>query len=129
MEGSQSIRGKDIGDRIPSDEASKALAATKSRAYQFKTFTVPGGPGWTDQDLKDITPDSPNDGDNLFSAFKRAHYIFLRTDTDITFKLGDNADAIPVRILDGGLFETDRIEFEQILMTAAAGVVIDVYIS
>ena len=126
--GTQGIKGKDTGDRIPSDEATKALAATKTRAYQFKTYTVPGG-GFTLQDLSSITPDAPNDGTNLFADFKRTQRIFVRSDQNATLKLGDNADEIAIRIVDGGLFEETHIEFEKVLLTAPAGAVVDVYIS
>ena len=126
--GTQGIKGKDTGDRIPSDEATKTLAATKTRAYQFKTYTVPGG-GFTLQDLSSITPDAPNDGTNLFADFKRAQRIFIRSDKTAAIKLGDNADAIAIRIVDGGLFEETHIEFEKVLLTAPVDTVVDVFIS
>ena len=126
--GPQAIKGKALGDRIDADQATKALAATKTTVYQFKTYTVPGG-GWTDEDLSEITPDAPNAADNLFSQFKRAYSIFLRSDQTGSIKLGDNADAIPIRSIDGGLYEEGRIEFEKLLVTFPAGAVIDVYIS
>ena len=126
--GTQAIKGKDQGDRVPEVEASKALAATKTRAYQFKTYTVPGG-GFSDQDLSSITADAPNAAENLFSQFNRAQRIFVRSSVDASIKLGDNADAIPILVLQGGQFEETHIEFEKVLLTAPAGAVVDVLIS
>ncbi len=126
--GTQAIKGKDVGDRILSDEATKALAATKTRAYQFKTYTVPGG-GFTDQDLSLIDADAPNATPRLLKDFKRGQRIFVRSNQTAAIKLGDNTDEIAIRIADGGLFEETHIEFEKVLLTAPAGAVVDVFIS
>ena len=128
--GKQAINGKDLGDRLNEDEATKALAASFTRSYQFKTYTVPGGPGFVDQDLSLINADAPNPTPRLLKdGFKRAYRIFIRADVDISFKLGDNTDAIPVKTLQGGQFEEVHVEFEKVLITAPVAAVIDVLIS
>lgn len=126
-ESRQTIRGKDISDQIPGDQASRVRSARRTRAYQFKTYTLTGVE--VDLDLSTRAADAPNALENLFSNFKRAHSIFVRTSADISIKLGENSDAIPILALNGGLYEEDRVEFEKVLLSGPNGAVIDVYIS
>jgi len=124
----QSIEGQELGDRILEVTAQKVQAAQLSKLYQFKTYTF--SQNETNLDLANRTPDAPNDGDNLFDNFKRAHRVFIQSTVDITVRFNKiTNDAIKVEVLKGGQIIEDHVEVEKIFITGVNGAVIDVSIS
>ena len=124
----QAIGGKDLGDRLPREQADKVQAAQLSKLYQWKTFTLSGIANKLK--MSGETPDAPNDASQLFSLFKRAHRVFIKSDQDITVQFNSNSnDEIPILTLEGGQFEEDGLEVEEIFLSGPDGAVVSFNIS
>lgn len=113
--GKQSINGKDVGSQTHSQQAILAQSAQRSGAYQEKVYTVASTtPGIK---LSTTTPDAPNDGSNLFSNFKNASQVVIRTDKDIDVRYNAlTEDRIRVKVLEGGIIEENVLEVSEIFI-------------
>lgn len=124
----QAIDGPELDDRILEVTAQKVQAAQLSKLYQWKTFTLSAPE--IDLDLSTRTPNAPNAGSRLFSLFKRAHRVFIKSDQDISVKFNsDSNDAIPILTLEGGQFVEEGLEVESIFLTGPNGAIVSFNIS
>lgn len=115
----QSIKGKAIGTGENLDEQVKrVLAAARSAEYEHKVYTLTAD---TDRDMSAATPDAPQASNLLFENIKRAHFMVIRTDQDITIKLNSASnDPIPLTVAEGGVMEEFVLEMTNIFITTTA---------
>ncbi len=108
------IAGKGAGAHP--EEAAKALAASVKGTYHAKAIAVPAAAG---------ADHSAKNDEGLFTKFKHAHHITVKTDANIKIKLVSKNDPTPdeIPVTPSQPFSWHSNEFTDVLFVREAGVV------